>query len=101
MRLGDRGSDQQRHSCSNSEAAGRCPCSLNWARTKSFGDAELVAGMRSQRIVGHQLLGNLFRERGIESSVGVNSRQLLVLSPAICFEFGAFELEVSLFGVGL
>ena len=41
-----------------------------------LGDAELVAGVRAQRVVGHELLGDLFRERGIEAAADVDRRQL-------------------------
>ena len=43
--------------------------------------------------MGHQLLGDLFRERRLEPTSHVDGRQLLVLAPVVCFELPALELE--------
>ena len=51
--------------------------------------------------MGHQLLGDLFRERRIESASDVDCHQFLVLALVVCFEFRAFQLEFGLFGIGL
>src|ERR1700687_4405450 len=95
------GSDQERHACSNSEAASRYQRSLNRTCTESLGDAELVAGMRAYRVMQHQLVGDLFRERRIESTSDVDRRQFLVLALVVCFVFGALNFEFGLFGVCL
>jgi hypothetical protein len=67
----------------------------------SPGDAEFVAGMRAYCIMDHQLLGNLFRERRIESASDVNCHQFAVLAHVVCFEFRALTLEIRLLGVSL
>jgi hypothetical protein len=51
--------------------------------------------------MGHQLVGNLFRERRIETASDVDCRQFLVLTLVVRFEFRAFKVEFSLFGVCL
>src|ERR1035441_3728222 len=57
--------------------------------------------MRAQRVVRHQLLGNLFRERRIEPAGDVDCRQLLVFAFIVCFEFRALKIQFSMFGVCL
>ena len=57
--------------------------------------------MRAWRVMGHQLLGDLFRERTIEPASDVNRSQLLMLTLVVCFEFRALKIEVGLFSVCL
>jgi hypothetical protein len=49
--------------------------------------------------MGHQLLGDLFRERRIKSSSDIDCRQLLLLARFVGFEFRSFKLEFGLFRV--
>jgi len=51
--------------------------------------------------MGHQPLGDLFRERRLKPTSDVDGRQLLVLALVVCFEFRALKLEFGLFGVCL
>ena len=57
--------------------------------------------MRAQGVMGHQLVGNLFGERGIEPASHVDRRQFLVLALVVRLQFRAFQLEVGLLGVRL
>jgi hypothetical protein len=57
--------------------------------------------MRSDRIMGHQLPGDLLRERRIESAGDVDCHQFAVLTRIICFEFHALTLEVGMLCVCL
>jgi hypothetical protein len=57
--------------------------------------------VRAQGVVGHQLLGNLFGELGIEPPSDVDRRQFPVLARVIGLQFPAFQLEIGLFGVCL
>jgi hypothetical protein len=57
--------------------------------------------MRPQRVMGHQLLGNLFRERSFQPASDVDCHQFLVLALVVCLEFRALNGEVGLFGVCL
>jgi hypothetical protein len=41
--------------------------------------------MRAQRVVGHQLLGDLFRELGLKPTSDVDGGQFLVLALVICW----------------
>jgi hypothetical protein len=52
-------------------------------------------------VMGHQLLGDLFRKRRIEPASDVDCHQFLVLPHVICFKFRALELEFGLFAVRL
>jgi hypothetical protein len=57
--------------------------------------------MRGYCVVGHELVGDLFRERRIEAATNVDRSQFLVLALVIGFEFRALTLEFGLFGVRL
>jgi hypothetical protein len=57
--------------------------------------------VRAQGVVGHQLLGHLFGELGIEPASDIDRRQFPVLAHVIGPQFRAFQLEVGLFGVCL
>jgi hypothetical protein len=43
--------------------------------------------------MGHQLRGDLFGKRRLKPASDIDGRQLLVLSPVVCFEFRALHLE--------
>ena len=81
--------------------AGRRQRRLDRARARRLGDAELVAGMRAERIVGHELVGNLLRERRIEAAPDVDRRQLLALALVVRLELGALARELGLLGIRL
>jgi hypothetical protein len=51
--------------------------------------------------MGHELLGNLFGEGGIEPASDVDRRQFLVLAYVVVLQLRAFQLEVGLFGIRL
>ena len=74
---------------------------MNRTRTESLGDAEFVSGMRAYCVMGHELVGDLFRERWIEAATNLDRRQFLVLALVVCFELRALTLEFGLFGVCL
>ena len=57
--------------------------------------------MRAERIVRHQLIGDLACERLIESAANVDRRELVALALQIGFQLPALALEVRLFGIGL
>jgi hypothetical protein len=57
--------------------------------------------MRAQRVMGHQLLCDPFRERRIEPTGDVDCHQFLVLALVVCFEFRTLHHEVRLFRVFL
>ena len=97
----DNGGRQQRHGRANGEAGRGGKRSLNRPRPERLGDAEFVAGMRAQRVMGHQLLGNLFRERGIQTAVHIDRRKFLVLGLVVCLDLRAFHAERGLFGIRL
>ena len=57
--------------------------------------------MRAQRVMGHELLGDLFRERGIEATANIDRCQFPAFAYVVCFEFRAFQVERGLFGICL
>jgi hypothetical protein len=60
MRRRGYGCDQQRHGCSNSEAASRRQRSLKRTRTKTPEDVEFVAGMRAPQPARRDALGTSY-----------------------------------------
>jgi hypothetical protein len=54
-----------------------------------------------QRVMGHQLVGDLFRERCIQPARDVDGSQCLVLGLVLCLEFRTLTREVGLFGIRL
>jgi len=57
--------------------------------------------MRAYRVMSHELVGDLFRKRGIEAATNVDCHQFLMLALVVCSEFRALTREVGLFGVCL
>jgi hypothetical protein len=57
--------------------------------------------MRAYRVMGHELVGDLFRERGIEAATNVDCHQFFMLALDVCSEFCALAREVGLFSVCL
>jgi hypothetical protein len=57
--------------------------------------------MRAYGVMCHELVGDLFRERGIEATTNVDCHQFLMLALVVCSEFRALTREVGLFGVCL
>jgi len=51
--------------------------------------------------MGHQLVRDLFRERGIQTTADVDCREFLVLTLIVSLEFLAFKIEVGRLNVGL
>src|SRR5579872_5499869 len=94
-------SDQQGEGRSNREAASRCERGLNRARAQGLGNSELIASMRTERVVRHELLGNLLGESRIESASDINRRELLMLPLIIGREFRALAREFGPFAVSL
>ena len=57
--------------------------------------------MRTERVVCHQLRGNLLGERGLETTAFVDRRQLAVFSLVVRGEFGPLEIERGLLRIRL
>jgi hypothetical protein len=57
--------------------------------------------MRAYRVMGHELVGDLLCERGIEATTNVDCHQFLMLALVVCSEFRVLTREVGLFGVCL
>jgi len=57
--------------------------------------------MRLQRVVGHQLVRDLFREHRIQTAADVDCREFLVLALIVSFEFLTFKIEIGCLNVGL
>ena len=61
---GDSERGQQRHGGAGCEGGGRGQCRLHGPRHGDLGDAELVACVGAERVLGHQLHRDLARELG-------------------------------------
>jgi hypothetical protein len=70
-------------------------------RRERFSKTEFVTRMRAQRVSRHQLVSDLFRQRRIKAAPNITRCQFLVLSLVVRSEFGALELQIGMFGVGL
>jgi hypothetical protein len=68
---------------------------------ESLGDAEFVAGMRAEGVTSHELVGDLFREGGIEAAIDVDRRQLPMLALVVRSEFPPLARQIGVFGVRL
>ena len=97
----DEGDGKERHRGADGEARRRRQRRLHRPRAERLGNAELVARVRTQRVVGHQLLGNLLRERVGDAAADVDRRQLPPLALIVGGKFTALQVERGLFGIGL
>ena len=77
---GDYRCRQERHRRSHGKAASRRKRCLDRTRTESLGDPEFVAGMRADRVMGHELIRDLLRKRRIEATINIDRREFLVLA---------------------
>ena len=57
--------------------------------------------MRTQRIMRHQLLGNLLGKRGIKAPRDINSRQFPMLAGIVVLDLLALKSQIGLFCVRL
>ena len=57
--------------------------------------------MRAYRVMGHELITDVFCERGVEAATNVDRHQFLMLALVVCSEFHALTREVGLFGICL
>ena len=57
--------------------------------------------MRAERVVRHELFGNLPCEHGFDAAADVDCGQFPVLALVVCLEFRAFQVERGLFGIRL
>ena len=64
-------------------------------------DAELVASVRAERVVRHELLGHLFRELGSRPAAHVDAHELAVLAGVVGLELLPLARQVGLLAVGL
>jgi hypothetical protein len=57
--------------------------------------------MCAERVMRHELSGDLFRKRRIKASTDIDRRQFFVLARIVRLEFLVFTLDVCLFGICL
>jgi hypothetical protein len=57
--------------------------------------------VRTYRVARHELVGDLFREIGIEAATNVDLGQFFMLTLVVRPELGDLAFDVGLFGVGL
>ncbi len=99
--MGGQHDHPQRQRCTGRKAACGGQRGLHRPSAQHGRDAEFIARMRAERVVRHQLLCDLFRERGIETAAHIDGRQFAVLGSRLGLQFDAFPLEVGLLRVGL
>ena len=80
----------------------RRPRGLERARGRDLGDAELVAHVRAELVVRHQLFGDEPREPGLDAAVLVDLRELAQLAAAGSRAIASASIaQVGLLGVAL
>ena len=57
--------------------------------------------MCTKRIMGHELLSDLFRKRRIKAATNINRHQFSLFPSKVRFKFGALLIECRLFGICL
>ena len=67
-------------------ATAEVPRGLERAGDRDLGDAELVAHVRAELVVRHELIGDEAREAGLDAAVLVDLRELVQLGPAVLGE---------------
>ncbi|AFL55148.1 hypothetical protein USDA257_p04330 (plasmid) [Sinorhizobium fredii USDA 257] len=67
----------------------------------NFGNAELVACMRFERVLLHQFLGDASGQGDIDPALGIKLRQFLTLRIGLALELPPFACEVGLLGIRL
>ena len=68
---------------------------------RDLGDAELVAHVRAELVVRHQLVGDEARQAGLDAAVLVDLRQLAQLGVAVLGQRLGLDCAVGLLGVAL
>ncbi len=74
---------------------------LNGSRALPLGDAQFIAGVGTQRIMCHELVGDLSRQPRFESAPDIDRRQFVAFPRVIRLEFLALALDVRFLGVRL
>ncbi len=83
------------------ERTGRGQRCLQRAGAQGIGDAQFVARMRAQRIVGGELFGYLPGQCRFQATVAVDRGQLFQLAVRVVAQFALLHRQVGCFGVGL
>ena len=65
------------------------------------GDAQLVAGVRTQCVPGHQLRRHLVREFAIKSASDIDASEFGVFVVAVVGQLGSLPVQICALGVGL
>ena len=73
-------SGEQRHGGAGGKRRGRRQRGLHRARDRDLRDAELIARVGAERVLGHQLPCDLARQLGLDAALDVDSRQFLPLA---------------------
>jgi hypothetical protein len=91
----------QRKRGADGEAGGRGERSLERLRGGRLRVPEFVPRVGAERVLRHELLGHLGRERGFEAAGHVDSSQLRPLGRLVGGELGPLALEIGALRVGL
>ena len=66
-----------------------------------LGDAQLIARMGGEGVVGGQLLGNLLGKLGTEPAAAIDAGQFLQLAVRVFVQLAPLHAQVCMFGIGL
>ncbi len=79
----------------------RSQCGLEWPGCGQVGDAQLVARMGAERIVGHQLQGYLASQLGFEAAAHIDAGELVLLGFCLFCELDTLARQIGRFAIGL
>jgi hypothetical protein len=79
----------------------RAACGLHWSRGGDLRDAELIARVRAERVLGHQLQRDVTSEIGIDAALDVDLRQLFPLALDVVGELLRLARQLGVLGIGL
>ena len=85
---------EQWHGRADGKRRGGREGGLYRTRGGDLGDAELVARMGRQRVLRHQLLGNLPRQRRFHAALHINLRELVEFELGVLVQFFALPCEL-------
>ena len=92
---------EQRHRGAGSERCRRCQCRLHGTRRGDLRDAELIARVGAERVLGHQLHRDVARQLGIDAALDVDLRQLLPLALDVVGQLLRLACQLGVLGIGL
>lgn len=91
----------ERHGGAGGEGHSGSEGGLQGAGGHVWHDAEFLAGVNGEGVLGHELFGHLAGEGGIEAALDVDIGELGEFARRVGAQFGGLAGEIGVFGIGL